>query len=241
MLNSQWRSIRLGLLATAFVGTTLVWVRVAAMPKVDSQTASKPENTLQTSVPLAGWQLITSEPIDLDKQSNQEATEEKSNEFQFGRRYQYQQNNLALQADQIYTKSDGNVSRYLFVYSPIRTANANMKVKFQPGVGHYGLVTHDGKAYLSACINPRGSSTVTESQFTQNRYAHDLQITRIVPWVLGQESLIDYRCLWTLMSVPVKNSSASVPVVADEQAYKALETAWFSWHQWWQANFPPAQ
>jgi cyanosortase A-associated protein len=228
MLNSNWHSIRLGLLAVTFVGTALTWARVAAIPKVDKATAQKPENTLQASVPVQGWQFIASEPI-----TNGEA--------KFGRRYHYQQGNTTLQAEQFYMQSDGNVSRYLFVHTPIRTANANMKVKFQPGVGHYGVVTHDGKAYLSACVNPRGTSTVTESQFTQNRYTNDLQISRIFPWLLGKESLIDYRCLWTLMSVPVKNDTNSGATLSEEKAYKNLETAWFSWHQWWQANFPPSQ
>lgn len=227
MLNSNWPTVRLGLLAATFVGTGLVWARVAAMPKVDQATAQKPENTLQATVPLQGWTFIASEPIT----SNEEA--------KFGRRYQYQQDKTKLQADQFYMQSDGNVSRYLFVHTPIRTANATMKVKFQPGVGHYGLVTHEGKAYLSACVNPRGLSTVTESQFTQNRYASDLQISRLIPWLLGRESLIDYRCLWTLMSVPRKDGLQSGTVVSNEKAYQTLESAWFSWHQWWQANFPP--
>lgn len=239
--ETNWRSLRLGLLAATFVGTALVWGRVAATPKVDPKaTAAIAENPLQATVPISGWQLADSAPIDLSKEANKGSNEEKDGEFKFGRRYQYQQGDITLQADQIYTQSDGNVSRYLFVHSPIRTANANMKVKFQPGVGHYGLVTHEGKAYLSACVNPRGNSTVTESQFTQNRYAHDLQVTRIVPWLLGQESLIDYRCLWTLMSVPLTSDAAGNPLATDK-AYKKLETAWFSWHQWWQTNFPPAQ
>lgn len=240
MLNSHWRSIRLGLLATTFAGTALVWARVAAMPKVaQTATAQPTENKLQASVPIAGWQFITSEAIDMDKNLNPETNEGSAGEFKAGRRYRYQQGNLTLQADQIYTQSDGNVSRYLFVRSPVHTANATMKVKFQPGVGHYGLVTHKDKAYLSACVNPRGNSTVTESQFTQNRYAHDLQPARLIPWLLGQESLIDYRCLWTLMSVPLKNGSGSGSPISEEKAYQSLETAWFSWHQWWQANFPP--
>ncbi len=239
MLNANWRSLRLGLLAVTFVGTALVWGRVVATPKADSKAVTPvAANPLPSSVPLVGWQLIASQPIDLTQTAKPGTAEEKADEFKFGRRYQYQQGKLTLQADQVYTQSDGNISRYLFVHSPIRTANANMKVKFQPGVGHYGLVTHDGKAYLSACVNPRGNSTVTESQFTQNRYANDLQVTRIVPWLLGQESLIDYRCLWTLMSVPLKSNATADSSLTADQAYKSLETAWGSWHQWWQTNFP---
>ncbi|NJP09052.1 MAG: cyanoexosortase A system-associated protein [Leptolyngbyaceae cyanobacterium RU_5_1] len=142
-----------------------------------------------------------------------------------------------------YMISDGNVSRYLFVYTAIKTANASLKPKYQPGVGHYGTVSGNGRAYLTACINPRGESTVTEQQFTQNRYTHDLRVDRIVPWILGRESLIDRRCLWTLMSTPLelstpKTSPKSELVSLDKGVYNDLETAWFSWHQGWQSNFP---
>lgn len=228
MSKSNWQTLRLGLLATAFIGTSLVLARLVTLPKANA-TTQKPENTLQVSVPLAGWQFISSEPIT----ANDEA--------KTARRYRYQQGQLTLQADQYYMLSDGNVSRYLFVHSPVRTANASMKVKFQPGVGHYGLVAHDGKAYLSACVNARGNSTVTEAQFTQSRYTNDLQVTRLVSWLLGQESLIDSRCLWTLMSTPLNQGSTSDSTASEAKAYKSLETAWFSWHQWWQANFPPQQ
>jgi len=125
------------------------------------------------------------------------------------------------------------------VYSPVSTANVKLQIKFQPEVGHYGLVTHNGNAYLSACIHARGDSTVTEAQFTQNHYASDLKVSRILPWLLGQESLIDTRCLWTLMSIPLKPGSGSETTISEETAYKTLETAWVPWHQWWQANFPP--
>ncbi|MBF2028492.1 MAG: cyanoexosortase A system-associated protein [Oscillatoriales cyanobacterium C42_A2020_001] len=228
MLKSSWQTVRMSILAFTFVGTLVVWAKLLTSPKADS-TAQREKDTLQASVPLPGWQLINSEPITTN-------TEAKA-----GRRYRFQRDAVTLNAEQYYMASDGNVSRYLFVHSPIKTANASMKVKFKPDVGHYGLVSHNGNAYLSACINPRGSSTVTESQFTQNRYANDLQIARIAPWLLGQESLIDYRCLWTLMSIPLKNSSQSDAIAAESGAYQRLEDAWVSWHQWWQANFPPSR
>lgn len=228
MLKSSWQPIRVSILALTFAGTVLVWTKLVNAPKADS-SAQQEKNSLQASVSLPGWQLISSEPLT----NNTEA--------KAGRRYRFQQGATTLNAEQYYMVSDGNVSRYLFVHSPVRTANASMKVKFKPEVGHYGLVSHNGNAYLSACINPRGGSTVTESQFTQNRYANDLQIARIAPWLLGQESLIDYRCLWTLMSIPLKNGSKSDAIAAESGAYQRLEDAWFSWHQWWQANFPPSR
>lgn len=225
MLKLNWQPLRVPLLAATCAATLLVGAKLATLPKPDSAEAPAETNTLPTSAPITQWQLIDSAAI------------QKNDDSKFGRRYRYERDNLTLDAEQHYMISDGNVSRYLFVHSPVRTANANLKTKFQPNVGYYGLVSHNSKAYLSACINPRGGSTVTEQQFTQNRYSHDLQVSRVVPWLLGQESLIDYRCLWTFMSIPFTNGSKSGST-SEAEAYKNLEAAWFSWHEWWQANFP---
>jgi len=231
MPKFNWAAARLGLLAVIFVGTTVTWAKLSATPKMANSegtpTASKP---LATTVPLPNWQLVATQPLKLD-------------ESQGGQRYRYQQNGTTLEIDAHQMVSDGNVSRYLFVHSPVRTANANLNVKFQPNIGYYGLVSVENKAYLSACINPRGESTVTEQQFTQNRYTHDLRPARILPWLMGQESLIDYRCLWILMSVPIGNPptpSSTERATLEAKAYQDLETAWFAWSQWWRSHFPPS-
>lgn len=225
MLNSTWQPVRISLLAITAGAALLVLGKLLTLPKVDKASAQA-VNTLQPVVPLPGWQLLDNSELEPNKDSR------------FGRSYRFQQSDSTLNADVHYMTSDGNVSRYLFVYSPVRTANANLKVKYQPETGYYGVLSHKGQAYLTACVNPRGQSTVTEQQFTQSRYTYDLKPNRILPWVLGKESLIDRRCLWTLLSTPVQPNST--PEASEEAAYKTLETAWRSWHQWWQANYPPA-
>lgn len=231
MPKLNWPIARLTLLAILFVGTTAAWAKLSATPKAAPPTGQpKTTKPLAAEVPLPNWQLVATKPLELD-------------ESQGGRSYRYQQNGTTLEIDLHQMVSDGNVSRYLFVHSPVRTANANLNVKFRPNVGYYGIVSAENKAYLSACINPRGDSTVTEQQFTHNRYAHDLRPGRLIPWLLGQESLIDYRCLWTLMSVPInaKPTTASTERAALEaKAYEQLETTWLDWQQWWRSNFPPS-
>lgn len=73
----------------------------------------------------------------------------------------------------------------------------------------------------------------------QNRYTHDLNPGRVFLWVLGQESLLDQRCLWTLISVSLPENARTNPTMT-EAAYKQLESAWFTWSLWWQSNFPPS-
>jgi cyanosortase A-associated protein len=227
MEKLAWERTRLLLLALALGGSLVVLGKALIVPfpkaeEVASTTASSP---LPQAIPLKDWQAEKTEPVKNEKGAV------------VGQSYEYRQNGKAITIQMRQEIGDGNVSRYLFVYSTVREANANLQVRYKPGLGHYGVVSHKGQAYLSACINPRGQTTVTDQQFRQNRYAYDLQPGRILPWVLGQQPLLNDRCLWTLMSVPVEtNASDKGP---PEAAYKTLETAWFSWSEWWQANYPP--
>jgi len=225
MVKAVPQSMRIGLLAVTLAGALLVLGKAIATPK-DSNAAKNPYQ-LPSAVPLSGWQASGSSNL------------QKAKGDPTGQNYTYTQGQNSVEVRLLYMKEDGNVSRFLFVYSPVRAANANLQMRYQPGVGYYGVLSHEGKAYLSACIAPRGESTVTEQQFRENLYAHDLQVGRILPWISGQEPLLDRRCLWTLMSTPLPSGKGSDPQ-ASETAYKALESAWFSWFQWWQPKFPPA-
>jgi len=160
--------------------------------------------------------------------------------------YEFQRDDQRLEIDVHYLApwTDGNVSRLLFVNTPLRTANARLQPREHPDTGFYGVLTYEGYAYLTACINPKGNSTITEQQKTHNRYATGLRPGRVFQWLIGQGKLWDGRCLWTLMRVPLEPDTLgspenTAPSAASEQAYQILESAWVPWHRWWQANYPP--
>lgn len=211
---------RLGLLAVLLTVALGILGRALVTSKGSGPSAASPAVTFPPSVPLPIGQF--SQTMAVRSESGQVV----------GQQYQYQQRGQTITAEVREELGDGNVSRFLFVHTPIRTANATMQIRFQPGIGYYGVLTHAGQAYLSACVNPRGNSTVTEPQFTQNHYQQDLDVGRLLPWILGQKSLVDGRCLWTLMSIPL-NQTAS-----PEAAYEALAEVWSPWTQWWKSNFP---
>jgi cyanosortase A-associated protein len=217
---------RLGVLAMLLGGGVLVLGRAIATPK--AATSSSESAVTRTaagfpqSIPGQSGSFTQTGPVKSEKGEL------------VGQTYQLQAGSAAITVEVREESGDGNVSRFLFVHTPIRTANSTLQLRFREGVGHYGVLTHAGKAYLSACVNPRGGSTVTEQQFTQNRYQYDLTVGRLLPWFAGQGALLDRRCIWTLMSVPMDKTTPP------DDAYKTLEAAWFSWHQWWQSNFPRA-
>jgi cyanosortase A-associated protein len=111
------------------------------------------------------------------------------------------------------------------------------KTKEQSGVGEYILFVDRQTAYFSTCINPQGISTVSGDRFiinnNPNPFKGGVQVNRLLPWMLGRQTLRDPRCLWTLLSTPIdpKNPDPTI---------KMLETSGVNWVRWWQAHFPAA-
>jgi cyanosortase A-associated protein len=109
--------------------------------------------------------------------------------------------------------------------------------KEQPGVGEYILFVDHQTAYFSTCINPLGISTVSVDRFiinnNPNPFKGGVKPDRILPWVLGRQTLRDPRCLWTILSTPIDPANP-------DSTIKLLETSGVNWVQWWQAHFPAA-
>lgn len=235
------RLLRLSLLATVAV------IALIALGRSLLPGNSKPSVTtsqLPTTVVLPGWRLIDVQPLKLNSDQQNTANldeDEQSSEVATAQVYRFQRNGTTLEANIYYIApaTEGNVNRYVFVYSPLRSVNANLQERQQPAVGSYGVLTHEGRAYITACTTNLGPSTFTEQQFTQNRSRQDLQLKPMMLWLIGQrQDLLDLRCLWTLMSVPIAGGANASPD-AVERAYQQLESVWVLWHQWWQQHFPP--
>lgn len=184
-----------------------------------------PENPKPSSfvfpeqIPLPEWQSDEVQPLAKSEDSLLIAQ----------KRYRYIRNNLPLDIEMRYMQlPGGDFMTYLREHKPA----SSTVVRQREGVGFYILgVDKQQQAYLSTCINPRGGTTLTFAQFNQNRYFYDLRPERLVSWFLGKEELLDRRCLWAHLSIPVKDSSPT-------KAFQVLEEAWLSWHQWWQPRFP---
>jgi cyanosortase A-associated protein len=110
-------------------------------------------------------------------------------------------------------------------------------MKEQPGLGFYSLFTDQKTAYFGTCINPQGITTVTGDQFHSNSnpnpLSNGIQFDRLLPWLLGKQTLRDSRCLWTVLSTPIDPA-------APDATMKTLQTVGVNWIRWWQAHFPAA-
>ncbi|MBD0265216.1 MAG: cyanoexosortase A system-associated protein [Tolypothrix sp. Co-bin9] len=212
-----WKQFRIPLLALTFSSVLLVLGKVILLPSPEKGTLTP--FVFPEAVPLAQWQLKATSPLPEPTEEHPELIAQKH--------YQYIQNDLPLNIEMRYV-TDGNLRELMRKYTSI---SSSAVVRQHQKVGYYGLLVDRQRAYLSACINPQGGSTFTPQQLNGKQYLYEGNWERILAWLLSQQSLPDQRCLWAHLSIPLQSSSP-------ETAYKKLENAWFSWHQWWQRHFP---
>lgn len=222
MQKMYWKPLRIFLLALTF-SSVLVVVGKSLLDSNPEQGSST-DFSFPPDIPLTEWQPLESDSLEDENASN----------LVSGRlyRYQHQENKNSLDIEMRYIiNTDGDIKTLLNQHLDSETYPGKLTIHHQEGIGFYGIAATPERAYLSSCINPHGGSTVTAEQFRNNRNTYDLQVSRLVPWLLGQQELRDFRCLWTLLSIPLEDTTA-------EQAYPILENAWVSWYAWWQPRFP---
>ncbi len=148
---------------------------------------------------------------------------------QSGKDYNYIRKNQQLQLQIRYIiNTRGNQNPFLDGKKQDSIKNIHKQVIFSPKNGYYIIYEDSKQAYLTACVNSRGGSTVDSNQFMQNRYKYDLNINRVLPWLFGQDVLRDDRCLWTQLSVPLNGVSPS-------SIYPVLESVLLENYPKWQS------
>ena len=243
MSNYKSRTL---LLVTTAIATTFTLGKSIVHPGAISPPATN--YTFPESVTLSQWKQLISNRLLHPLPSNGVKTTETegtvgqpaslhllqpityiSGNFIAGRRYRYRQEEKTLDIEMRYLIST-NGDLKSFITSQTRELSSGLKQDREGGF--YSLYVHEDKAYLSACINSRGASTITSDQFKRNRLIHDTRLERIFPWLLGRAEFRDKRCLWAHLSTPL-NTDNSV-----EETTRTLEAAWFDWHDWWRSHFP---
>lgn len=226
----KWQQYRQVSIALTFISVFFTLGRFSLDPTAGNRPVTA--FAFPSVVALPGWKLLESrrqaEPTANSRPDSGEPV------LVASQKYRYQQNNQQLEIDMRYIVGNwGDTNAYLKDYTPIKLKSAQLlqNVRQHQGVGFYNLFVYQEQAHLSACINPRGRSTVTSTQFLANRHTYYFQVRRLVPWILGQEGLRDNNCLWVNMSTPLNQASA-------QTAYSVLEQAWWSWYQWWLPHFP---
>lgn len=182
-------------------------------------------------IALSGWRFQDVQPL-LDR-AGEPLTEKNSAELLAAETYTYQRDNYQLEIDMHYLiHLDPNLRNLMLKYEKETPKSPFLSTIQENEFGYYSLFAEQDNTYLSSCINPRGETTVTVAQFTQNRYTHDLKVDRLIPILMGQATLQDARCLWVHMTLPIK------PGQSQEETFQMLETTWADWYTAWQPRFP---
>jgi cyanosortase A-associated protein len=151
-----------------------------------------------------------------------------------------------LRIDIQYIDRGVDVPKYLVMIGLKPVVNS-VDQRYLEAIGHYVVFNNLERAYLSACINPRGGSTVTEEQFIQNRNTFDITPERLGLYLLGVIHLRDTRCLFVVMSIPLSdiNSTTNPSLDLNQQringskvTYQKLEKVWINWYKNWENKFP---
>lgn len=191
------------------------------------QTALQPrptvaEITLPETVPLTGWQLIQSSPLLPEGSALLKPIS--------SRVYQYrnvQGGELEVQAYYL-DANKADIEDFLKNYT---TLPSRPQISYQLNIGAIALIPAQHRMYLSACINPQGPSTVTADQYLRAKLLSGKTFSWFKDWLWGRANLLDQRCLWSHLSVPLRSPSAN------QEAQLVLQEAWRNWFEWTQAKF----
>ncbi len=229
--------IRISLLAVICGSVFFALGKTVLYPSVSSSRIANSTVTplvFPTAVPLPEWQASSSRPLQVPSDRSLADPTGNKPRLLSARQYRYIQSNLPLDIEMQYVVNSSGKFTTSFIknYSSIQPSLKQLSLvsRYREGIGFYNLFAYQERAYLSACINSRGGSTVSRPQFMQNRLIYDMRLDRLIPWLQGQQPLHDRRCLWAYLSIPFQNSSP-------QNAYRILETAWFPWYQWWYPRF----
>ena len=211
------------LLGVTTVAVTLTLGKSIVHPEVIS--ARYTDYEFAETIPLSQWKLSSSKPI------NSSLARSLSGKFISGKHYRYQQDKKYLDIEMRYVvDTDGDLKTFI----TDRTSELSPGLRSDSDRGFYSVYVDPDKAYLTACINPRGGSTVTSDRFRRNRTIYDNDLQRVISWLLGKTELKDKRCLWAHLAITLEKD------VSVEEHYRLLETAWFDWYDYWRSHYPKA-
>ncbi|MGI0493973.1 cyanoexosortase A system-associated protein [Alkalinema pantanalense CENA528] len=75
--------------------------------------------------------------------------------------------------------------------------------------GTYRLFTYQQRAYMSTCLTPTGRAVINKTQFQKQQYLHLLEPRVWGRWAIGQGNLLEQRCIWAQISMPVQQVKPS--------------------------------
>lgn len=203
---------------------------------VDSETGRKQvkEFNFPSEIPLKNWQPIDSKVI---KNETKTVTDKPYEQILAEKKYYYQKDDQKLEIKMTYVVGTLGKAKTKIPLQQQYTRNLTPE-QISPEWTkkdnlQYAILDYQDKSYLISCINSRGGSSVTSDEFRKKRIQYDLKnIPHLFDWLIGGESLLDRRCLWAELSLPLNKNNSS------KDNHKLLESTWFNLYDWGDDNFP---
>ncbi len=220
-----FKTFKISCLATIFILTCFALSISVFLPNIKAHQKYQFPNQIF----LSEWQFKSSNTLDLNSKNGVIAAKQ----------YLYiSSNQEILRIDTLYIEGIVSIPQSLGLLG-LKNLNSSLNIRYLESVGYYAVFTDQERVYLSSCINPRGSSTVTEEQFMNNRNIYDITPQRIGLYLIGFADLRDNRCLFTTLSIPLENQQlVNQPINSLDKTYRKLEEVWTNWYQKWQDDFP---
>lgn len=213
-----------------FAGVMLTFGKIIIDPQAGQKQVSA--FNFPSEIPLKGWEKVKNISVtNLEKNETDKPYEQNlATEIYY---YQKGEKNLEITMSYVVgTLGRAKAERHLEEQYTRSLTSEEISPEWIKKQGlQYAIFEHQQRLHLVACINPRGGSSVTSKEFRKIKIKYDLKLSRFLPWLMGEESLLDRRCLWNNLSLPITNNSP-------EKLTPILEEAWFAWYQWWSQNFP---
>lgn len=218
--KSGWHNF---LITAQTIAVILVLLKLVIYPTQENRTVT-PINFPET-ITINKWQQLEAQPLQDKLIPNLGYF---VGENIGGYRYKYDLFSRKLTIEMRYlVNTNGDLKYFVKDY----TGKIEPYLYEKPGMGFYAMYPVGDRFYLTTCINPYGETSITSDRFRRNSLRHAINLKRIAIWLTSQQKIIDNRCLWATLSIPIGNTNP-------EAIYSLLENAWFDWHQWWKNNYP---
>ena len=224
MIHNLVKNSLLILTNIALVSATLYsWIE----PEVGNRTVKSFH--FPDYVSLTNWKQIKNDSVPIKPQVNPEQKEDLITSAQS---YQYIQDNVTVDVSLFYVvNTRGNINQLIETHTNIsQQVISKQQVKQYRDMEFYSLFYDGDRAYLSSCLNPQGTTTVTSRQFSEHLNQVNISPSLMGKWLLGKASIRDRRCLWIHLSLPLSSEFNDPDQI--------LENTWRELVQWWIPNFP---
>ncbi|MBD2325537.1 cyanoexosortase A system-associated protein [Alkalinema sp. FACHB-956] len=122
--------------------------------------------------------------------------------------YTYQQKPLSLELRYV-VDTEGDLGKLMDEQMGLPKEINDTAKMLVNSIGTYRSFTYQKRAYVSTCLTPTGRAVINKTQFQKQQYLHLLEPKVWGRWAIGQGNLLEQRCIWAQISMPIQQAHPS--------------------------------